>query len=252
MTARPMGPPSERRRPARPSFGIRITRATAPPVKTGIRRGRGFLRPRSSTPTDSTAASDATRLVAHLDTFDLVVGARSVRSQASAVRRIGNAMLNATAGFLAEAADSGSDVRLSRGSPRLPARVHPSPAQRLFDADDDDAGLYPRRATASGSSRWRPAHRQGKSKIRLGSDGLRFALILLKVITIFSPMRIFLPISLTSPSRSAARIRRLDHCHAVARDKFLGAAHPDQRGDFPGRPRVRADLARCASRAPRS
>ena len=41
------------------------------------------------------------------------------------------------------------------------------------------------------------APRQGHSKIRLGSDGARFFLILLKVITIFSPLRIFLPISLS-------------------------------------------------------
>jgi hypothetical protein len=39
------------------------------------------------------------------------------------------------------------------------------------------------------------AQRQGQSKIRLGSDGVGFLLILLKVITIFSPLRIFLPIS---------------------------------------------------------
>jgi hypothetical protein len=39
------------------------------------------------------------------------------------------------------------------------------------------------------------AQRQGESKIRLGSDGFGFFLILLKVITIFSPLRIFVPIS---------------------------------------------------------
>ena len=38
--------------------------------------------------------------------------------------------------------------------------------------------------------------REGESKIRLGADGVSFfLLILLKVITIFSPLRIFLPIS---------------------------------------------------------
>ena len=37
--------------------------------------------------------------------------------------------------------------------------------------------------------------RLGKSKIRLVSDGARFFLILVKVITVFSPLRIFLPIS---------------------------------------------------------
>ena len=39
------------------------------------------------------------------------------------------------------------------------------------------------------------AERGGSSKIKLGSDGLQFFLILLKVITIFSPLRIFLPLS---------------------------------------------------------
>jgi hypothetical protein len=40
--------------------------------------------------------------------------------------------------------------------------------------------------------------RQGASKIQFGSDGVRFLLILLKVITIFSPLRIFLPLSAAS------------------------------------------------------
>jgi hypothetical protein len=39
------------------------------------------------------------------------------------------------------------------------------------------------------------ARREGASKIRLGTDGARFLLILLKVITIFSPMRLFVPIA---------------------------------------------------------
>jgi hypothetical protein len=39
------------------------------------------------------------------------------------------------------------------------------------------------------------ARRQGASKIKLGSDGVSFFLILLKVITMFSPLRIFLPVS---------------------------------------------------------
>ena len=37
--------------------------------------------------------------------------------------------------------------------------------------------------------------RQGSSKIHLGRDGVRFFLILLKVVMIFSPLRIFVPIS---------------------------------------------------------
>jgi hypothetical protein len=37
--------------------------------------------------------------------------------------------------------------------------------------------------------------RSGESKIQLASDGAKFFLILLKVITIFSPLRIFVPLS---------------------------------------------------------
>ena len=40
--------------------------------------------------------------------------------------------------------------------------------------------------------------RTGQSKIRLASDGAKFLLIILKVVTIFSPMRIFLPLSFGS------------------------------------------------------
>ena len=40
--------------------------------------------------------------------------------------------------------------------------------------------------------------RSGHSKIRFAKDGTRFLLILLKIVTLFSPLRIFLPISLVS------------------------------------------------------
>ena len=40
--------------------------------------------------------------------------------------------------------------------------------------------------------------------IKLGSDGLQFSLILLKVITIFSPLRIFLPVSVAAFAIGAA------------------------------------------------
>src|SRR6185295_4985127 len=68
-------------------------------VKTGIRRSTGTFvliidadgqhRP-----------SDAVRLVARLDTYDLVVGARSKSTQATLARRAGNALLNRIASYL--------------------------------------------------------------------------------------------------------------------------------------------------------
>ena len=40
--------------------------------------------------------------------------------------------------------------------------------------------------------------RVGQSKIRLARDGAKFLMIILKIVTLFSPLRIFLPISLVS------------------------------------------------------
>jgi len=40
--------------------------------------------------------------------------------------------------------------------------------------------------------------RMGQSKIRLARDGAKFLMIIFKIVTLFSPLRIFLPISLAS------------------------------------------------------
>ena len=37
--------------------------------------------------------------------------------------------------------------------------------------------------------------RVGTSKIRLGRDGAKFLMIILKIVTIFSPLRVFVPLS---------------------------------------------------------
>jgi glycosyltransferase involved in cell wall biosynthesis len=171
-------------------------------VKTGIRRAAGsYILIIDADGQHS--ASDATRLVARLNTFDLVVGARSVHSQAGAVRRMGNAMLNATAGFLAgrPIPDLTSGFRAARRDYLLEF-IHLLP--NGFSTPTTTTLAFIR----AGYNVWfepvEAGQRQGKSKIKLGSDGLRFALILLKVITIFSPMRIFLPISLISFAGGAA------------------------------------------------
>ena len=70
-------------------------------VKTGIRHAAGdFILIIDADGQHPPA--DALRLVAALDTYDLVVGARSTHTQATVFRRIGNAMLNWTASYLTE------------------------------------------------------------------------------------------------------------------------------------------------------
>ena len=140
---------------------------------------------------------DATRLVAHLDAYDLVVGARSPATQAGVARRIGNGLLNRIASYLTEQRipDLTSGFRAARRDCLLEF-LHLLP--NGFSTPTTTTLAFMK---AGYSVRFEPIHaaaRQGVSKIRLGSDGVRFLLILLKVITIFSPLRIFLPVSAAS------------------------------------------------------
>jgi glycosyltransferase involved in cell wall biosynthesis len=139
-------------------------------------------------------ASEAVRLVSHLDAYDLVVGARSSGTQASAARRIGNGLLNWIASYLTEQhiPDLTSGFRAARRDCLLEF-LHLLP--NGFSTPTTTTLAFMK---AGYSVRFEPieaAQRQGSSKIRLGPDGVRFFLILLKVITIFSPLRIFLPVS---------------------------------------------------------
>lgn len=141
--------------------------------------------------------ADALRLVARLDPYDLVVGARRGHTQASLARRIGNQALNALASFLTERpiADLTSGFRAARRD-CLVEFLHLLP--NGFSTPTTTTLAF---VKAGYNVTFEPidaVRRQGASKIRLGSDGFRFLLILLKVITIFSPLRIFVPISAAS------------------------------------------------------
>ena len=166
-------------------------------VKTGIRAatgeyiliidGDGQHRP-----------ADAVRLTNRLGEYDLVVGARSSATQAGSARRWGNAALNWLAGFLTEREipDLTSGFRAARRD--QPARVHPACCRT------GSPHRPPRRCAsckAGYSVAFEPVEarqRVGTSKISLSSDGPKFLLIMLRVITIFSPFRIFLPIAATA------------------------------------------------------
>src|SRR6266849_738899 len=171
-------------------------------VKTGIRQatgtfvlivdGDGQHRP-----------ADAVRLVSHLDAHDLVVGARSPSSQATRFRRLGNSLLNAIAGFLAgrRIPDLTSGFRAGRRECLLEF-LHLLP--NGFSTPTTTTLAFMK---AGYSVRFEPievARRTGASKMKPGSDGVRFFLILLKVMTIFSPLRVFFPVSLASFVTGAA------------------------------------------------
>ena len=162
-------------------------------VKTGIRHARGEWvvimdadgqhRP-----------EDALHLIQWLGEYDLVVGARSAATQATRARRLGNDLLNALAGYLAQRPipDLTSGLRAARRR-YLREFLHLLP--NGFSTPTTTTLAFLR---AGYNVRFEPIEarqRTGASKIRLARDGVRFFLILLKVITIFSPLRIFVPIS---------------------------------------------------------
>jgi glycosyltransferase involved in cell wall biosynthesis len=140
---------------------------------------------------------DAIRLVTPLGEYDLVVGARDGSTQATLFRRAGNAVLNALASYLSgrPIPDLTSGFRAARAD-CLREFIHMLP--NGFSTPTTTTLAFVR---AGYNVMFEPVHaraRVGTSKIRLGSDGVKFVLILLRVITIFSPLRIFFPISVAA------------------------------------------------------
>jgi hypothetical protein len=146
---------------------------------------------------------DARRLVSRLGEFDLVVGARASTTQASEARKIGNALLNGFASYLTgrPIPDLTSGFRAARRE-YLREFLHllpngfstPTTTTLAFIKAGYNVAFEPIEARA----------RVGKSKIRLARDGAKFVMIILKIVTIFSPLRVFLPISLASLIMGAA------------------------------------------------
>jgi glycosyltransferase involved in cell wall biosynthesis len=140
------------------------------------------------------SAADAVRLISHLGDYDLVVGARAGSGQASAARHAGNHILNWLASYLTGRAipDLTSGLRAARSS-GLREFLHLLP--NGYSTPTTTTLSF---VKAGYSVRFEPitvAPRVGRSKIKFVSDGAKFFLILLKVVTVFSPLRIFLPIA---------------------------------------------------------
>jgi glycosyltransferase involved in cell wall biosynthesis len=165
-------------------------------VKNGIRRATGeyilIVDADGQHPPE-----DALRLVDKLGTYDLVIGARSTETQATHARRAGNGLLNRLATYLTgrEIPDLTSGFRGARAS-GLREFLHLLP--NGFSTPTTTTLAF---IKGGYSVTFEPIHarqRTGQSKIRLARDGAKFLMIIFKIITLFSPFRIFLPISAAS------------------------------------------------------
>ncbi len=146
---------------------------------------------------------DALRLVSRLGEYDLVVGARDKSTQATLGRRIGNAVLNGIASYLTERhiPDLTSGLRGARRA-HLLEFIHLLP--NGFSTPTTTTLAFLKAGYNVAFEPIRARERIGKSKIRFASDGAKFLLILLKVITIFSPLRIFAPVAAAAFAVGAA------------------------------------------------
>jgi glycosyltransferase involved in cell wall biosynthesis len=171
-------------------------------VKSGIRRATGdyvlIIDADGQHPPE-----DALLIAARLGDFDLVVGARAAATQASPWRRAGNALLNRLAAYLTErdVPDLTSGFRGARRA-HLVEFLHLLP--NGFSTPTTTTLAFMKAGYNVGFEPIHARQRMGRSNIRFASDGAGFVLIILKMITLFSPMRIFLPISAASFIAGAA------------------------------------------------
>ena len=140
---------------------------------------------------------DIQRLLKHIDNgYDMAVGARDGDSQASKARGFGNALYNRLASYMTghNVKDLTSGFRAARAD-KFREFLHLLP----------NGFSYPTTCTMaffrSGYSViYEPItapKRIGKSHLNISKDGFRFLLIIFKIGTLHSPLKLFLPISLT-------------------------------------------------------
>jgi len=164
-------------------------------IKTGIRKAHG----KTLVMLDGDgqhAPEDIPRLLEKMDAYDMAVGARTGDSETSLHRTMANSIYNWFATYMCKCRIED----LTSGFRAVKAEI-----ARQFVSLLPNTFSYPTTLTMavvrSGYSLAyvpiKTTRRVGKSKIKLLRDGSRFFLIIIKIATLFSPMRVFLPVSTT-------------------------------------------------------
>jgi glycosyltransferase involved in cell wall biosynthesis len=163
-------------------------------VKTGIRHAHGNYVLLLDADGQQDPA-DIGELLTHTGVYDLIVGARTKGSQQNAVRAVGNGALEAMASYLAgtRIPDLTSGFRVFRRAVIMEF-IHLLPNRYSYPTTSTLAFLK-----AGYNVKFVPvvAHKRrgGKSGQKLLRNGAQFVLIILRMITLFSPMKIFAPIA---------------------------------------------------------
>lgn len=138
---------------------------------------------------------DIGALLAHFPDYDMVVGARGKGHQASWSRALGNRIYNWLASYVAkfQVMDLTSGFRavkadLARNLLYLLPNTYSYPTTMTL-------GVLRSGRSVKYVGIHAKDRKKGKSKIRLMKDGVRFFMIILKICALYSPLRIFLPVS---------------------------------------------------------
>ena len=163
-------------------------------VKTGIRAAHGEVILLMDGDGQHPPA-DIPRLLSAADRYDMVVGARASASDAQAHRTLANTLYNAFASYIVDhrVEDLTSGFRAVRG------RIAKGFAYLLPNGFSYPTTLTLALFRAGYSVRYEPIiapARVGSSKIRLVQDGFGFLLTIMRIATVFAPMKIFLPVSI--------------------------------------------------------
>ncbi len=164
-------------------------------VKTGLRAASGEVVLLMDADGQHDPA-DVARVLSPVGLHDMAIGARAARDQ-SFVRAFGNGIFTRLASWLTgrPIPDLTSGFRAAKRE-RLLEILHllpngfsyPTTSCLAFLKAGLDVTFVPISAR----------RRIGKSKIRVLSDGVKFLLIIFKIVTLYSPLRVFFPISLTA------------------------------------------------------
>ncbi|MEX1828649.1 glycosyltransferase family 2 protein [Luteibacter sp. CQ10] len=139
--------------------------------------------------------ADIDRMVARLGQgYDMVVGARDWESQAGVGRGLANTLYNWLASRMTGhvVADLTSGFRVVRAN-RFREFLHLLP--NGFSYPTTSTMAFFRSAYGVAYEPIKAAQRVGKSHIKPLKDGVRFLLIIFKIATLYSPLKLFVPIS---------------------------------------------------------
>ncbi|MEO5952579.1 MAG: glycosyltransferase family 2 protein [Chloroflexia bacterium] len=163
-------------------------------VKTGLRAARGdvvlLLDADGQHPPDVIES-----VLAPIGEYDLVVGARTKQSDSALIRDIGNGIFNNLASYLAgrEIPDLTSGFRAMKREMILEF-IHLLPNLYSYPTTSTLAFLK-----AGYNVKFVPVVARkgtGRSNTKILRDGTRAIVIILRIITLFAPMKIFLPMSI--------------------------------------------------------